>query len=364
MKHIRQLPAYAVLLLALAGLLCWPQAAADAAREGLALCGGVVVPALFPFFVLTSLAVSLGMAQLLGAALAPALGPLFRVSRAGVGALALGLVGGYPVGAGAVRQLYQEGQCSKSEAERLLAFCNNCGPAFLLGAAGAGVFGSTQAGLLLLAGHWLGACSVGVLFRCSGEVPRQNAAPTPIQGVSLASAFTGAVKSAVQSTLNVCGSVVLFRVLLQLLSLTGALEWCAALPNGQALAWGLLELTSGVNALEPERGFTGAMVCGAFLMGFGGLSVLCQTLALLEGSGLDLRPALVGKLAHGGFAALWTWALLTLFPLSVTTMTGTFPVQSWNWLPLAVIGGTWVVFLLALGRFGAKHSGKTAGKRV
>ncbi|MCD8145917.1 MAG: sporulation protein, partial [Clostridiales bacterium] len=89
MKHIRQLPAYLALLLTLAGLLRWPQAAADAAREGLALCSGVVIPALFPFFVLTSLAVSLGMAQLLGTALAPVLGPLFRVSRAGVGALAL-----------------------------------------------------------------------------------------------------------------------------------------------------------------------------------------------------------------------------------------------------------------------------------
>ncbi|MCD8146606.1 MAG: hypothetical protein LUD84_04920 [Clostridiales bacterium] len=172
------------------------------------------------------------------------------------------------------------------------------------------------------------------------------------------------MKSAVQSTLNVCGYVVLFRVLLRFLSLTGALGWCGSLPNGQALAWGLLELTSGVNALEPGRDFTGAMVCGAFLMAFGGLSVQCQTLALLEGSGLDLRSALLGKLAHGGFAALWTWALLGLFPVSVETMAGSLPIQTWNWLPLAVTGGAWAVFLLSLGWFVAKHSGKTAGKRV
>ncbi len=363
MNHIRQLPACLVLLLALAGLLCWPQAAAEAAREGLALCGGVVVPSLFPFFVLTSLAVSLGMARLLGALLAPALGPLFRVSRAGVGALALGLVGGYPVGAGAVRQLYQEGQCSKGEAERLLAFCNNCGPAFLLGAAGAGVFGSAPAGLLLLAGHWLGACSVGALFRFSGEAPQQSAAPASIQSVSLAAAFTSAVKSAVQSTLNVCGYVVLFRVLLRFLSLTGILDWCAALPNGQALAWGLLELTSGVNALEPGEDFAGAMVCGAFLMAFGGLSVQCQTMALLEGSGLNLRPSLLGKLAHGGFAALWTWALLRLFPVSVATMTGSLPTQNWGWLPLAVTGGAWAVFLLALGWFSRREKARPGTRR-
>ncbi len=100
-------------------------------------------------------------------------------------------------------------------------------------------------------------------------------------------------------------------------------------------------------------------MCGAFLMAFGGLSVQCQALALLEGSGLDLRPALVGKLIHGGFAALWTWLLLGLFPFSVTTMVGSLPAQNWGCLPLAVTGGGWAVFLLALGWCGKKPRFKT-----
>ncbi len=62
--------------------------------------------------------------------------PLFRAGGACSSALALGFVGGYPVGARTAIALYENGQCSKTEAERLLAFCNNSGPAFILGGGG------------------------------------------------------------------------------------------------------------------------------------------------------------------------------------------------------------------------------------
>ena len=130
---------YRELLLAL-GLLCaalalvlWPGEAMGAMRDGLKLCGNVIVPSLFPFFVLSSLVVELGMSRYLGRLFQPVMAPLFRVNGACASALALGFVGGYPVGARTAISLYQSGQCSKTEAERLLAFCNNSGPAFIFG---------------------------------------------------------------------------------------------------------------------------------------------------------------------------------------------------------------------------------------
>ena len=43
----------------------------------------------------------------------------------------------------------------KEEAERLLGFCNNSGPAFIVGAVGAGIFGSPSVGLALYGIHIL-----------------------------------------------------------------------------------------------------------------------------------------------------------------------------------------------------------------
>ena len=57
--------------------------------------------------------------------------------------------------------LYENGQCSKTEAERLLAFCNNSGPAFILGVVGTGIFASSRAGLLLYLAHIAASLCVG-----------------------------------------------------------------------------------------------------------------------------------------------------------------------------------------------------------
>ena len=120
-------------------LLLRPQEAAQAVREGLALCAGTVIPSLFPFFVVVSLLLQLGLAEALQGLCGPFMGPLFRMR--GVCALPLlaGLLGGYPAGARTAAELFQQGRLSQREAELLLGFCDNCGPAFLLGYVGAGV---------------------------------------------------------------------------------------------------------------------------------------------------------------------------------------------------------------------------------
>ncbi len=92
-----------------AGLMAFPQACVAAAKTGLELCGNVIVPSLFPFFVLSSLVVDLGLAGYLGRALEPVMRPLFRVNGSCATALALGFIGGYPVGARTAITLYRQG---------------------------------------------------------------------------------------------------------------------------------------------------------------------------------------------------------------------------------------------------------------
>ena len=111
------------LLCATLALMFWPQEAMEAAREGLRLCYNVILPSLFPFFVLSALVVDLGLAGYLGRALEGLMRPLFHVPGACASALVLGFVGGYPVGARTALSLYQKGMCTKTEAERLLSFC-------------------------------------------------------------------------------------------------------------------------------------------------------------------------------------------------------------------------------------------------
>ena len=156
-------------------LLLWRSAvAAEAVRRGLTLCARSVIPALFPYFVVSGLLISLGLADGVGRRLEPLTRRLFGVSGAGASAFFLGLLGGYPVGGRTVGQLYRAGQLSKDEAERLLAFCNNAGPSFILGVVGVGCFGSLRTGVYLYLVHAFSAVLVGILFRKKAPVSGQK----------------------------------------------------------------------------------------------------------------------------------------------------------------------------------------------
>ena len=326
-KRIRDALAGLALVIATAGLVILPDQAISGAKDGLALCYNVIVPSLFPFFVLSSLVVDLGLAAYLGRAMEGIMRPLFRVSGSCSAAVALGFIGGYPVGARTALQLYQQGLCTRAEAERLLAFCNNSGPAFILGVVGAGIFGDSRVGLLLYLTHALASVLVGLLFRFYGgrDTDRASAArPKPIQTVTVPAAFTGAVTRSFQSTLNICAFVVFFAVVLQLLSACGvftALARVLALAGfepewAKRLIAGLLELSSGVSSLRGGAQLTGRVSMAAFMLGWAGLSVHCQVLAFLVDSGLSAKTYLLGKLCHGFIAAGLTWCLTRLFPLS------------------------------------------------
>ena len=90
-----------VLLLAAAGLLLAPQAAASGALQGLRACAARVIPTLLPFFVVSRMLTALPLPTP-GRRADRLFHALFGVRAACLPALLTGLLGGYPAGAAAV----------------------------------------------------------------------------------------------------------------------------------------------------------------------------------------------------------------------------------------------------------------------
>lgn len=279
-------------LAALGLLLARSAEAAQAVRDGLALCTGSVIPALFPF-----LAVS-GLLTALDAGVSPALGPLARLlgcSRAGARAFLLGLTGSYPVGARTVAQLYRRGGISRREACRLLLFSNNCGPAFILGVAGLGCFGSLRAGVLLWGVHILAALVIALALPRRAAEPSERPGSVPARP-ALVPALIAAVRDAAGTMVYICGFVVFFLVLLRVMGRVTGLS--------HPVLSGAVELTQGILALpHTRRGF----VWAAGLLGWGGLSVHGQSAAVLSGTDLPMGPYLAAKAAHAAVSVLLAW---------------------------------------------------------
>ena len=280
-------------------LLCSADAA-QAVRDALALCVQSVIPALFPFFVVSSLFIDLGCAAVLGRSLAPIMRRLFGVSGAGGTAFLLGIIGGYPVGGRTAGELYRSGQCEREECERLLAFCNNAGPSFILGIAGLGCFGSVRVGAWLYLIHVGAAVMVGLLFRSTS---RQMGRPEKTETPRRADALIEAVRGGAMNMVSICAFVVFFLVILRLFSRFTGIQHGAIL--------GIVEMTNGILRLANDRrGF----IWAAGLLGWGGLSVHCQTAAVLSGSGLSLKRYFIGKALQAAISMAAAWPVSLLLP--------------------------------------------------
>lgn len=276
---------FLILLLLWALWLLTDTSVRSSVTAALSLCARSVIPALFPFMVVSSLLIALGLGELLSAPLG-GLMALYGIGGAGASALVLGLIGGYPTGGRTAAALYREGLVTRDEAERLLAFCNNANPAFLITVLGVGVFGSFRAGLWLWLIHIAAALLTGlVTARPHRDLPRsapQNRAAFRTAG--FASAFVSSVQSALGSILSVCAFVVVFSILSLPIRRLGGIVGTAAT--------GALELFSVLPLLKPDR--TG-FILAAGIAGWGSLSVLCQTAALTADTGLSLRRCALGK---------------------------------------------------------------------
>ncbi|MGN1002791.1 MAG: nucleoside recognition domain-containing protein [Oscillospiraceae bacterium] len=319
LRRLSILSSGAVILLALAVLLRFPADAAESARRGLAVCGKTIVPSLLPFFVLSGLFSAAGLPQALAGWAEPLMRRAFGVSGQACAPFLLGLTGGYPMGAAATAELVKSGALSPAEGERLLPFCNNTGPAFIIGAAGSGVFGSVRYGAVLYVSHILAAVGVGLLFSSRGQAAA--APPAPFQPKSLAQALPESMRAAVSATLNICGYVVFFSVVTGLLDAAGVFSSLAGTLSAKlglelhvcrSLLTGILELGSGIASLEGLAPTGPHLALAAFILGFGGLSVHCQTLAVVADTEMRCARHFAGRILHGVLSALFAYLIAVL----------------------------------------------------
>jgi len=193
-------------------LLLNPTIAAAGISNGLLICRDAILPSLFPFFVLTELWTKLGYAESLSRLSAPLMEKIFHLPGVSASAVTLGMIGGYPIGARSVVKLYEEHMLSREQAETLLMFCNNAGPAFLIGVMGSGIFHSPFIGFVLYGIHIFSALLVGFLLRSKKNYTTVFFCPMKEHTFSF-SAFTDSILSAGNTAIRVCFFILIFSVL-------------------------------------------------------------------------------------------------------------------------------------------------------
>lgn len=325
-------------------LLCFPQAAATGVKRGLAVCGQLLIPSLFPFLVLTGFLIRSGLVHAVGRHISRVTGRLFGFSGAAGTALLLSFLGGYPTGAAAVSGLYEQGSIDEREARRLLRACVNAGPAFVIGGLGVGMLGSVKAGLLLLFAHITASLLTTLVEREKPQQPSETLVP---EAVGVGTAVAQSVHAATTALLAMCGFVLLSSALLSLLDAMGA----AGLPQPlwRTLLACVLEVTNGC-VEAAKTGIAAPFWLGATL-GFGGLSVHGQIAVTTAPHRLIDRGFYRARLLHALMGGCLSAILFRLFPpddMAVSTLQGTLSAFSQDTHPFAAASALIALMLLCV----------------
>ena len=304
-------------------LLRFPDALLLASAESVQLWLTKVFPSLFPFLVACGILLRIGAARQMGKLLQPFMQPFFRLPGIAAFPFFFGMLAGYPMGAKLTALLYEEKQLSLADAQHLLTFSNCPGPLFLIGTVGVSFFGTAAYGYLLWLSAFLGAICTGLFLRLpKKECLLSSRTPSPSAHTSLTEVLSCAVADALQTILLIGGYLILFGVLsaamaeIGLFSLLSRLFFFLPLSTEtlHGICSGLLEMTNGAyllsrsaDALPLRLGLT------AFLVSFGGLSIIGQTLGVLAAVPISKKDYLKGKLLHALFSSLSFSILYPLF---------------------------------------------------
>ena len=114
-------------------LLFYSKECIQHASNGLLIWYKNMIPALFPFMVLSGFMIRTGLSSKIGQWLQPFLGIFFRLPSQMLYAIFMGFLCGFPMGAKIVADMLEKKLITVKEGEYLLAFCNNIGPLYMLG---------------------------------------------------------------------------------------------------------------------------------------------------------------------------------------------------------------------------------------
>ena len=273
----------------------------------------------------------------LGVILNNCMKPLFNIRGEGAFVFIMGIISGYPMGAKLATNFRENNICSKEECERLLSFTNNSGPLFIIGTVGILMYGNTAIGVLLFITHILACITVGFIvrfwkysdssiFHNSHHIIKSK--QTPVTFSNLGSILSESITNSISTILLIGGFVVIFSSIISILKSSGLLS-VFSISISPILAFfnidssfatplisGFLEITNGINSISniSNKKISTNLIFTAFLLGFGGISVLLQVFSITSKSDLSIKPYVYGKLLHGVLAAFYTYIFTSFIP--------------------------------------------------
>lgn len=263
--------------------------------NGLTVWAINVLPVLFPFAVLSSLALKFTPEQ------------KFSVTKRLYGISCdeiwlTSLLCGYPIGAKAIA----DSNASPEAATQISSFCSTAGPVFIIASVGAKMLQNSAATLILVFSHFAAAVINGLIWRQKTQYESLSLAG----GLPFAEDFGKTVTNSVLSVLSVGGLIALFYMFADMIK--------SFLPSSftnsiiVAYLLGTLEMTNGIVALCNLADTATATILCSGLLGLGGMCVLFQCYSYLGKKNVKLSALIKMKLTQSSIATIFSLILVKI----------------------------------------------------
>ncbi|MEG1869745.1 MAG: hypothetical protein RR205_02725 [Oscillospiraceae bacterium] len=328
-------------------MLTYSNAVSNGIGIGISICVETVIPSLFVFMVLASFLSFSPISKVISIPLAPITKYIFGLSSEFGCAILMSMIGGYPVGAKSIDQLYRTKQISSKQASFMLCFCCNPSPAFVIAGVGTAMLGNTRAGVVIYLSSIISSLVIGLLVK-------KNIKSTDIvrrQGdtLSFSSSIVSAMRNATSAIIIMCGFVLFFCSVIEIIRYLDVVSWlCNTLKLGtntsqivSSCIYGFLEVTGGCIECVKYSDFT-RIILLPFFTSFAGLSVIFQIIAMFEDNDeISFLPFISSRFLHGIITVILSYPFLSKLLIATS-------VFSINSKPIPVANSNTPIFIICI----------------
>ena len=296
-KKYQELFAVLIILFLYLGIFINPSLIIESGISSINIFKTKLFPSIFPFFVLASLLLELGIATKISNKLNPIFKRLFHVEGNSSFIILVSIISGFPSGSKYVVESYKNKTIDKATANYLLTFTHFANPLFILGTCGL-ILNSLSLAYKILIIQIISNLILGIILR-----PKEIISSKKInnyQNKSFLEALPKAINNAIKLLLFMLGSITFFMFFSKLLT-----SFLSLNPFFETIITGILDMTSGISlvpSIDTTNYIRGLLVL-TFIT-FGSFSVHLQVLNNIKEEDLEYKYFFFGRIIETSIALL------------------------------------------------------------
>ena len=277
-----------------------PELTINSMMQGILLWCTKILPALFPFFVLTKIISITGSFDYISNKLTPITKLIYKTSGISSYVYICSIISGYPIGSKMLSELYGLNKIDNNEAKTIMSFTSTSGPLFIIGTVGVGMFNNKTVGYIIILAHIIGSMLNGIIY---SNLYKSKSTPHIYTQNTIN--LDDIINSSISSIFMVGAYISLFYMLTSIIDYYNVLNPLFLLINYitkidiniiSSLTYGILEVTKGCLMLSSiNLPIELEIILSCALISFGGICIHLQSYTFIKKCNIPYKTFLLQK---------------------------------------------------------------------